>query len=451
MNCEQPNPKHQEVIFIGEIVSQDTQSIGQSSKIIDYYQIALNLIDKYQIISFEETIYYYRDGIYKPIGVSINKEIQQTLLIRGLTAKASITEPVRQIQRYIINETGIDEYPFNTSTNLIPVENGVIKIEYDTGEIGLIDHSPNYRFSYKLPIVYDPNENDGSIMQYLESLGCNIDMLLQIPAHTLLSNLNKNYKKAYLLKGRGNSGKTTYLTLLNQYFFGGDNCSNIPLQALMNERFKPAGLVGKIANIADELSKIKLGDVAKFKEITGGGKITIERKFEHPYSYQNRAVLIFATNEYPPIDEVDDAFWARWEIIEFTKSFNVDPLFEERTFTQKNLSSFLNLVIKRMREILNEGSLARGKSVDEIKQIWLYDSDSVYKFKESILIKDIHNTIVKQELFTMYEGYCEANQLTPKYLKEFSQRMQSFGALDVQVDKGNGRFRCFKGFNVRTK
>jgi putative DNA primase/helicase len=277
-----------------------------------------------------------------------------------------------------------------------------------------------------------------------------MDILLQIPAHILLSTIHGSYKKAYLLKGGGNSGKTTYINLLNSHFFGVDNCSNIKLQELINDRFKPAGLVGKIANIADELSKIKLGDIGKFKEITGGGRITVERKFEHPYSYQNKAVLIFATNEYPPVDDVDDAFWQRWEILEFKKSFPIDPSFESRIFTHKNLSAFLNLVIDRLKAIIKAGGLKQGRNLEETKRMWLYDSDSVYRFKHTCLIRDIHTTIVKQDLYSRYLIYCEEKENPPVSQKDFSIKMQRFGAVDVQIDKGEGRVRCFRGFGFRS-
>jgi len=435
---------------MGETTTLAPQSAIRSGNGIDYYDIARILIERYHIISFNGAIYQYKDGIYKPIGSTLEKDIQRILLERGLSGKASITEPERQIQRFIIHETGVDEYPFNTATNLIPVENGVIKINFETGEIVIIDHSHEHRFSYRLPVIYDPQANDDTIKRYLVSLGCDTDILLQIPAHTLLSTLNRNYKKAYLLKGRGNSGKTTYINLLNNYFFGTENCSNIKLQELINERFKAAGLVGKIANIADELSKIKLGDVGKFKEITGGGRITIERKFEHPYSYHNKAVLLFATNEYPPIDDVDDAFWQRWEILEFKKSFTIDPTFEAKTFTSKNISAFLNLVIERLKAIIKTGGLKHSRTLDETKQMWLYDSDSVYRFKQSNLVGDIHATIVKQDLYSLYLSYCEERENPPVSQKDFSIKMQRFGAADVQIDKGEGRIRCFQGFRVRS-
>jgi len=435
---------------MGETRNQAAQSADRSNNTIDYYGIAKVLIEKYHLISFNRIIYQYQDGIYKPIGVSIEREIQHILLERGLSGKASISQPQREIQRYIIHETGVDDYPFNTATDLIPVMNGVIKINYDTGDVSRIEHSYEHRFSYKLPVIFDPHVNADSIKTYLASLGCDIDLLLQIPAHTLLSSLNRNYKKAYLLKGRGNSGKTTYINLLNTYFLGINNCSNIKLQELINDRFKPAGLVGKIANIADELSKIKLGDVGKFKEITGGGRITVEKKFEHPYSYQNKAVLIFATNEYPPVDEVDEAFWARWEILEFKRAFQIDPTFEVKTFTQTNLSAFLNLVIDRLKAIIKAGCLKQGGSPEEAKEMWLYESDSVYRFKQTCLVRDIHATIVKQDLYSRYISYCEERENPPVSQKEFSIKMQRLGAVDIQIDKGEGRVRCFQGFRSRS-
>ena len=152
-------------------------------------------------------------------------------------------------------ETSEPEYPFNNSTNLIPVKNGVLKINFTSGNVTLLDDSPEHRFTYKLPVIFNPDANPSEIRKYLESLGCDIDFLTQIPAQGLLSMLGRNYKKSYLCIGEKNSGKTTFLDMLNEQFFGTSNCANIPLNELMNDRFKASGLVGKLINIADELGR----------------------------------------------------------------------------------------------------------------------------------------------------------------------------------------------------
>ncbi|MGA2919265.1 DNA primase family protein, partial [Methanoregula sp.] len=250
----------------------------------------------------------------------------------------------------------------------------------------------------------------------------------------------------YLLKGQKNSGKTTFLKMLNMRFFGKDNCSNIALQDLVNEKHSLSGIVGKLVNISDDLPRIKLDDVGQFKALTGGGIITINRKYHDPYSYENDTTFIFAANEYPPVTQNDPAYWERWCLIEFNKAYGIDPMFEERTFDDDFMSGFLNLVIERMQAIMKYGIISDPFIVTREK--WLNDSDPFYRYIHTCLERDVESFVVTGDLYNHYCKCCKDASIVPLSTKEFCSRLQTRGGKKVQRAVDGKTKWGYQGFRI---
>jgi P4 family phage/plasmid primase-like protien len=415
---------------------------------LDFPKIAQALIFEYQIVSFKGSNYIYKDGMYREDIGTINKAIVKTVLFGcGSKGKESIINPTSQINHIITSLTTIEgSYPFNAQKNVIPVRNGVIKIGTN-GTVELLEHSADYRFTYQLAVDYNPDVDTSAVVDYLNTTGCDKDVLLQMAAQTLLSKWGNTYKKCYLLKGEKNSGKTTFLDLLNMRFFGKENCSNIPLHKLINDNHSSSGIVGKLVNICDELSKIKLEDVGQFKSMTGGGMINIDRKYHDPYSYKCDVTFIFAANAYPPVSEDDPAFWERWMLVEFNEAHDIDPTFEERTFTDTFMSAFLNLVIERMLSINKVGIKSDAWNITREK--WLKSSDPFYRYIRTCLERDVEAFHVTAELYSHYERHCKASNQVAFSLKEFAIKLQDFGGVQHQKTVDGIRKWGYQGFRIK--
>ena len=412
---------------------------------LDYYEIAKVLIEEYNILSFRGITYVYKDGYYREDNGSINKAIMKQLLDGGVKGKESYTNPTTQIKHIISSFTTEEEYPFNKQPSIIPVRNGVIRFD-NQGNVELVPHSPNYRFTYQLPITFNLGADIKPVISYLNSTGCDNDILLQIPAQAIISTWGKTYKKCYLLKGERNSGKTTFLKMLNTRFFGKDNCANIQLQDLINEKHSLSGIVGKLVNISDDLPRIKLDDIGQFKALTGGGIVTINRKYHDTFSYENNSTFIFAANDYPPVSQDDPAFWERWNLIAFNEAHLIDPSFEERTFTDDFMSGFLNLVIERIKTILKNGIKSDSYTVTRAK--WLNGSDPFYRFINTELERDIEAITPIDNIYQHYEKYCKAKSEIPLSSKEFGSRILK-SSERKQRKIGRKMKWCYLGYRIK--
>ena len=413
----------------------------------DFNHIANCLRDTYHVLSFKKTLYRYQDGVYFEDDGFLDSCITNELLERNIAADGRVTTASQQVKHYLTYGKVETEYPFNIYPDALPVRNGILKIDFTTGSTLLLPFSPEYRFNYRLNVVYNADADGTPILKYLESLGTDTGILLQIPAHALLGMLGWVYKKAYFLKGNKNSGKSTYNTLIVRHLFGVPVCSSVSLQSLLYDRFRLAELDGKIVNAYADLSDQKIRDIGLFKTLTGGDLFTVERKHRDPHQMRNKALLLFSGNKYPKINAGDEAFWDRWIALEFSKSFPVDPTFEERTFTETNVSGFFNLLLIKMQEIIRNGRIT---VTDSVEMQWLNDASSCHRFIQDCLERYSGAVIVKQECYQKYVYYCDAGDYEKEGIGALTEAMTHAGALITQPTvNGKSGQHCYQGYKVK--
>ena len=116
-----------------------------------------------------------------------------------------MTAITREILHYVSYDDPRREYPFNTGENLIPVLNGVLELHFDGTAHQLLDHNPENRYTYFLPVRYDPAADavpiNNILLQYVKE--DELDYLYQIPAQSILQGFCdvSPYKTAYLIQG----------------------------------------------------------------------------------------------------------------------------------------------------------------------------------------------------------------------------------------------------------
>jgi phage/plasmid-associated DNA primase len=163
------------------------------------------------------------------------------------------------------------DFPFNNHVNLLPIGNGILFFDFEAGKVELLQPDPKYLFTYRINASYDPKADSSRVDQMISEYTEYPEILYQIPAQAILQMMGYGpYKKAYLLQGRPDAGKTTYLEFLWSCF-GLQNRADVSLNELntAENRFKLASLVGKIFNLHDDLRSFPLKDVGTFKRVTG--------------------------------------------------------------------------------------------------------------------------------------------------------------------------------------
>jgi phage/plasmid-associated DNA primase len=349
-------------------------------------------------------------------------------------------------------------YPFDSCSNAIPVLNGVIVIDYDRGTWHLEDHDPKFRFTYKLPIVFDELADPGPLDEVFRDWVSEEDvpLLYQLPAQALLQIQGNDFKKAYLIVGEKNTGKTTYAVYLLTAFFGAEFIARVPLQDLAMDRFSLADLEGMILNVYDDLSTLRLDEVGQFKALTGSQNHDILRKRQHRYRGRIYALNIFTCNGLPILNGTlhgDSAFFDRWEILQFTTKFPPDDAFRMALCSPRMLSSLLNRVLEKMIQIRRD-NLLRKSTAEDIKEIWLKSSDPfhlqefIYANFEGDRAQVVE--LSKDEIHAAFRRFAEDHNWPVLDKDNLCKRLYNRGFYARYPRTGGKRAHVMTGFKWRT-
>ena len=128
--------------------------------------------------------------------------------------------------------------------------------------------------------------------------------------------------KAFVLTNEAaGNGKSTFLNLVVS-FLGLPNIATVSLQAMAKDSHQAAALVGKFANIVDDMSGDFVGDISTFKTLCTGGYAVINPKHVKPYTVRLTATCILCCNKIPRIGDTTNGLNDRLVIVPFFSSLS---------------------------------------------------------------------------------------------------------------------------------
>lgn len=348
-------------------------------------------------------MFVYKGGIFVPGGENIIRQMARELAGSELTSHQA-----NEVLFHVETTTFVNRASLEAPLNLIHLNNGILDINTGT----FMPHSPDIPALTKIPIDYDENATCPAIEKFLSEILDQDDILTiqEIIGYLLIREYC--YHKAFMFIGSGSNGKTTFLNLLAVYV-GNDNATNVSLQALVNDRFAPGRLYGKLLNFFADLSNEALNQTGWFKALTGNDWLEGERKFKDSFRFKNHAKLIFSCNTMPRANDDTDAFHRRWVYMTFSRTFPDDDPKTDKNILDKltipsELSGLLNwglLGLKRLTE--KNGNFTTSKSVLENRARNELMSDPLSAFLHSAWKADPEGTVIKTDLYEYYSIFCE--------------------------------------------
>lgn len=252
--------------------------------------------------------------------------------------------------------------------------------------------------------------------------------------------------KAVMLVGKGRNGKGTFLRVMNA-LLGKENVTAVSLQALAGNRFAPASLFGKLANIAGDIDGGYLETTATFKAITGEDVITAEHKGRDAFDFRPWAVPVFSANKIPASADVTPGFMARWLVVPFPNSFNgvEDRGLTDRLTTPDELAGVAAKAMSALRRLMARGDFALPRSATEAKSKFVRAVDQVQSWlDERATVDSSLPHISRKLLYEDYRSWALDSGHRPVKASEFYDRLEDAGAEKAKV-KG---FRGFKGIMI---
>jgi putative DNA primase/helicase len=189
---------------------------------------------------------------------------------------------------------------------------------------------------------------------------------------------DRSIQKAILLVGEGGNGKGVFLAGCIA-FVGRENVSTVPLHKLESDRFSVARLYGRLVNCCADLPSGDLESTSMFKALTGGDIITGERKYENSFDFQPYARLLFSANHPPRSADASKAFFDRWVVVPFDRSFRGTERERPRReidaalAAPQELSGVLNKALPALQLLRARGRFSEtdstGRAMAEMQQV----------------------------------------------------------------------------------
>jgi putative DNA primase/helicase len=355
-----------------------------------------------------QDMYIYNDGYYIPEGKEIIYNIANTFLDKETKEYFK-----REIYGYIRDKNYQYRTIFDSDINLICMKNGI----YDLKNNKFMPHDPKHYFLNQIPIQYDQNAKIIKIEEFFKQVLKPDDILKLQEIYGYCLFRSYQIQKAIMFLGGGANGKSTVLQLLKTML--GDNTVSISLQDLCTERFAPANLYTKLANIYPDLPDKTITETGKFKILTGGDSISAEFKNRDHFTFTNYAKLIFSANKLPEAKDDTDAYFRRWIFINFPNVFygeNCDTCILDKLITPSELSGLFNWSITGLKRLLEKGSFTNTEEVDVMRERYHRLSSPVAAFITDCVVSQQDKYIPKDCLFDFFVKYCDKNNL-PKIAK----------------------------------
>lgn len=404
----------------------------------------------------------YQDGVYiKGAEAVIAKWVEERLRDKELGKKATINF-VREVLEHIKRRTYADRSKFDAEPFILNLRNGLLKV--DTGEFK--EHTPEYLSAVQIPTNYDPTAVCSKFRKFLPEITYKEDHpLLQ---ETFGSTLWKDYptKKATMLVGDGNNGKSTLIEVLKA-MLGITNVSARNLQELEMNRFAKADLYGKLANLYADLSDSALKTVGTFKMLTGNDPLTAERKFQNSFTFINFAKLLFSCNKVPEVYEDTTAFFDRWNMITFPYTFTdsgpvadggektkrANKNLRKELTTESELSGVLNWAIEGLNRLRANGwTFSNSRSTEELRDEYIRKSSPIHAFVLDCIFQKPDGRTPKPALFQAFCDYCTDHRLPIVTKNTFFQRLPEFVKVETQHPEIDGkRVWCMAGVELKPR
>lgn len=366
--------------------------------LLDYFK------DKnpYKSIADMKTVYIFNGTHYEDIS---------PIEVKAFAEKNFSPRPLDKIRnefwnKVLVNNVARRIFFIDTTEGKINFNNGYLDLN---GSEGLRPHTPNIGFRGVLPYNFDPNADCPLFKKWLKDImqsDKELVSILQEYMGYIVRGGDYRYHKALWLGGTGRNGKSTFIDILKA-LIGPRNYSTISIKALVNDKFAGSDLDGKIANFSEETSPQELADSGPFKNLTGDGDISAQKKFGDIYIFRNRAKLVMSYNTIPDLKDLSTGMLSRPLIVPFRKKIKEeeqDHDIKKKLF--KELPGIFNFALQGWNRLEQQNHFTRSAkselALEQIKQ----ESCNVYQWVENYVDfdDDEQNTKRSSELYTNYRG-----------------------------------------------
>ena len=396
-------------------------------------QMLLELTENDDYICYEDKVYRYDKGVYKPDGM-FNHRVRELLNTR---------QSIR-----CINETRASlQDKFRTdltdTRHLINFKNGLLNIN----TLDLIPHTPDYKTTTQYPVKWKPvdytstNSDKSKTCQLLSELVDDSMLTIMEAIGSIYHNDSPSMQTGFIFTGAGSNGKSTLLKIIEN-MVGKENICNTNWGDFESKPYAPHSLVGKsLALNEDFTNSSKLGGVVK--HAVTGGTINARQIYEKAFDFIPQATWIMACNDLPKSNDTSYGFYRRWFIISFPKKFEKNQqkgsqIISDCTETDEQ-ELFTSLCIQAYRNALQRGYYTEPDChKDNIAMYKAVSSPILAWISENTEQDEKTEPSNRTEFYANYKDWCKNNNQKARSAQVFYAELRNHG---WDIDTSNQRYK----------
>jgi phage/plasmid primase, P4 family, C-terminal domain len=413
-----------------DAVYEAYNAAGNSDERLPARYAATELLDDEQhwrALVANDVLYHYDDdlGIYDDDGEARLRET----LVEKLREQYRANES-REIGEQLRGRNMISQDALGGPAHKLCTRNCVIHIERD--ELRTEPHNPEHEFLNLVETEFDPDADCPRFRAFLKEVvqtGADRKKLQEYAGY-VLHHWGLPYHKTLFLVGPTASGKSTFLDTVRG-MLGDRAVSSLTPQQMTEERFGGAELFGKMANIRNDIPSETVENTGQFKEISAGDPLKAERKYQDPFHFEPRAKHLFSANQLPETDTDDEAFYRRILLCAFPSTIprgERDPKLDEKLEAER--PGILNWAIEGLQRLLKQGKFTADRVPGKTQDTWEKWANSITRFQKIGLDDAQGKHLVKNDAYTAYVNYCEAESIPLETQHKFTRKLKEQGIED---------------------
>lgn len=401
---------------------------NDDNKISGFYSKVMltHILENFNIINCtgsEEDNYIYENGYYKK-----SENLKNFVYSKLSQQDKHITSNIRESLKVVAISEKINPDIINADTNIINFKNGI----YDISKKELLTHNSKFISTIQINTSYvnynmiSTKFQESLFFKYL-STSFNRELIptIQEMFGYCLSSFTEA-QKMFILLGEGKNGKSVFISVLNA-FFNKEFISSVELKDLCKHEFA-ARLHNKALNTCADISSDYMNGTGLLKQIIGEDMFEARPLYSNPFSFKNRAKMVFSGNELPSTNDKSYAFIRRLIIINCNKRIT-----EEAKITNlagKIIENEMELIASwavegLQRLISNNFEFSNCKELDDSIETYKLHNNSISSFiTDFCVVKPEEKYFIpKVEFMDIYKKYCSSENSKPLGVKNLNSTM----------------------------
>ncbi|XZE20875.1 phage/plasmid primase, P4 family [Pirellulaceae bacterium SH449] len=341
----------------------------------------------------------------------------------------------------------------------ISMTNGILDLQAifegrDTKD-HLRPHSEKWFATNRLDYPYDPSAKCPRWMDCIEySMEGDHERIALLQEWCGYMLTSSNYMQKFLaLMGDGGNGKSVFMAVIVA-LLGQDNCGHVPLENFSG-RFDLGTVVGKAANICNDVGEIDSLAEGILKQFTGGDPMQFDRKNLSPIVCRPSAKLILSFNKAPKIKDRSKGMWRRMLLVPFNKSVPADRIVRhmdqaEYWIDSGEISGILNWAIVGLQRLQDQKDFTRSSASEAAIDDYKRENNPVLDFFDDYLEVSEGSRIYVAHLFGLYQHWCASNNYRPMSLRNFGVEMKRKYGEVKEREGGSKREYFYRNLNFTT-